>query len=424
MRHHLLILLLLLPLLISPAAAAASPADDEFDAGARAFREQDYRQALYHFTRAEKAGMRAARLDYNFGVVFYRLEQYAESRRYFEKLQGHPTLGALALAYYNLGLIAHKSGDRAGAIDWFEKCAEISADDNLAELANQQIAKLGGRQPKPWFGYVSAVYGYDSNITLLPSSAAADESGDFVQALALGEYALREAETESYHLTALLLATDFLDGSDFDDDLLVLGAEYRRRAGDWRLDYRIEFGTSTFGGEDYVDTVATGLSARTELDQDRELRLRLTLEDVSEGSSEFAFLDGSRAELWASYRIDVDRREYRFEYGLEANDRENTATESFSPTYHRFRLRYFDQISTRIELGASFEFRDFRRHAPRRAHAPAARGQLQTGPDLDDAGGADLHRQRLERRRLRLPQVPGAAVDQRAVLARTGHGRD
>lgn len=356
MRHHLLILLLALPLLISPAAAAASPADDEFDAGARAFREQDYRQALYHFTRAEKAGMRAARLDYNFGVVLYRLEQYAESRRYFEKLQGHPTLGALA--YYNLGLIAHKSGDRAGAIDWFEKCAEISADDNLGELANQQIAKLDGRQPKPWFGYVSAVYGYDSNITLLPSSAAADESGDFVQALALGEYALREAETESYHLTALLLATDFLDGSDFDDDLLVLGAEYRRRAGDWRLDYRIEFGTSTFGGEDYVDTVATGLSARTELDQDRELRLRLTLEDVSEGSSEFAFLDGSRAELWASYRIDVDRREYRFEYGLEANDRENTATESFSPTYHRFRLRYFDQISTRIELGASFEFRD------------------------------------------------------------------
>jgi hypothetical protein len=77
MRHHLLILLLALPLLISPAAAAASPADDEFDAGARAFREQDYRQALYHFTRAEKAGMRAARLDYNFGVVLYRLEQYA-----------------------------------------------------------------------------------------------------------------------------------------------------------------------------------------------------------------------------------------------------------------------------------------------------------------------------------------------------------
>ncbi len=340
MRYRLLILLLVLPFLFSPMTARASPADYEFEAGVRAFGEQDYRQALYHFTRAENVGMRDARLDYNLGAVFYRLEHYAESRRYFEKLQGHPTLGALA--YYNR----------------FEKCAELSDDDNLGQLANQQIAKLGGRQPKPWFGYFSAVYGYDSNITLLPSSDAADESGDFVQALALGEYTLHKAASDSYHLTALLLATDFLDTGDFDDDLLILGAEYRRRADDWRFDYRIEFGKSTFAGEDYVDTVAAAVNGRTELDQNRELRLRLTLEDISEGASEFSFLGGSRAELWASYRIDVDRREYRFEYGLEVNDRENTETESFSPTYHRIRLRYFDQISARTKLGASFEFRD------------------------------------------------------------------
>ena len=355
MQNRLLILLSMLSFLISPTAIAASAADDEFDAGTRAFKQQDYRQALYHFTRAESAGMRDARLDYNFGVVFYRLEEYSESRRYFEKLQDHPTLGALA--YYNLGLIAHKSGDRAGAIDWFEKCAEVS-DDSLGELARRQIAKLDGQQTKPWFGYISSVYGYDSNITLLPSSDAADESGDFVQALALGEYTLHEADSEGYHLTALLLATDFLDGSDFDDDLLTLGAEYRRHTGDWRLGYRIEFGKSTFAGEDYVDTLAAVVNGRTQLDQNREIRLRLTLEDISEGASAFSFLDGSRTELWASYRIKADRREYRFEYGLEVNDRKNTETESFSPAYHRFRLRYFDRISARAKLGASFEFRD------------------------------------------------------------------
>ena len=152
MQNRLLILLSMLSFLISPTAIAASAADDEFDAGTRAFKQQDYRQALYHFTRAENAGMRDARLDYNFGVVFYRLEEYSESRRYFEKLQDHPTLGALA--YYNLGLIAHKSGDRADAIDWFEKCAEVS-DDSLGELARRQIAKLDGQQTKPWFGYIS-----------------------------------------------------------------------------------------------------------------------------------------------------------------------------------------------------------------------------------------------------------------------------
>ena len=357
MRYRLLIpLLLSLPFCLFAASAAATTADDEFDAGARAFRAQDYRQALVYFTRAENAGMREPRLDYNLGAVFYRLQQYDDSRRYFEKLQGHPTLGALA--YYNLGLIAHKTGDRAGAIDWFEKCAGASADGNLRALANQQIAKLGGHPPKPWFGYVSAAYGYDSNITLLPSSSAADESGDFVQLLALGEWTLRQRAAASYHLTFLVLSTDFLDGSDFDDDLLTLGAEYRRRAGDWRLDYGLEFGKSTFAGEDYTDTAAVAVNGRTRFDPNRELRLGLTFEDVSEGSSEFAFIDGTRTELALSYRIDADRREYRLEYAYEINDRENTDDQSFSPTYHRFRLRCFERITERVKLGASLEYRD------------------------------------------------------------------
>ena len=96
MRYRPLIpLLLALTFMVAPITAQAA-ASDEFEAGMRAFKQQDYRQALYHFTRAEKAGMRDARLHYNLGAVFYRLEQYAESRAYFEKLQNHPRLGALS----------------------------------------------------------------------------------------------------------------------------------------------------------------------------------------------------------------------------------------------------------------------------------------------------------------------------------------
>ncbi len=62
--------------------------------------------------------------------------------------------------------------------------------------------------------------------------------------------------------------------------------------------------------------------------------------------------------LYASYRVDSGPREYRFEYGLEANDRKNTETESFSPTRHRLRLRYFHQLGASAEVGGSLEFRD------------------------------------------------------------------
>jgi tetratricopeptide (TPR) repeat protein len=356
MHYRLLLTLLVLLPLVLPALAASPAAEAEFEAGTHAFKAQEYRRALDHFERAEQAGMSEARLFYNLGAVHYRLENYERSRGYFERLLDHPRLGALG--YYNLGLIAHQSGERAEAIAYFEKCAEISADQGLAALAEKQIATLGGRPPKPWFGYVSAVYGYDSNITLLTSSSAANQSGEFVQALALGELTLAGKPEDSYELTLLMLATDFLDGDEFDDDLLTVGVERRRRAGGWHINYGLEAGTSTFAGEDYTDTVALSAGGRTGFEPDRELRLRLTLEDITASSGEFDFVAGSRAEFNASYRIDNGSREYRFEYGLESNDRENTATESFSPTRHRLRLRYFQQLGARTEIGSSIEFRD------------------------------------------------------------------
>ena len=359
MEFRLTILLILF--LASSVSSAATPnpvAEEEFNAGLRNFRAQQYEQALEHFTRAESVGMRDARLDYNLGAVFYRLQQYGRSRQYFEKLLDHPTLGAAG--YYNLGLISHRQGDSDGAIAWFEKCAEVSQDQDLADLARRQIAKLGGGGPreKSWFAYTSAIYGYDSNITLLPSSDAAGESGGFLQALALGEWKPGADGDEGLYLTWLLIATDFLDSNDFDDDLLLLGAEYRLQTGGWQLGYAAEVGKSTFAGEAYTDTAALAVNGRRALGEEREVRLRLTLEDVTEGSSEFAYIDGSRAEFGTSYRIEVGRREYRFEYGFEVNDRENTDTESFSPSRHRVRLRYFDRVTERAEIGASIEFRD------------------------------------------------------------------
>lgn len=356
MRNRFSFLLLLVSLLCLSTPAGADPGGDDFDAGIRAFQRGEYRLAVEHFRRAQAAGLQNPRLDYNLGSAYYRLEDYANSRRHFEKLAAHPHFAALA--FYNLGLIANRTGDPAGAIAWFDRCAETTADPELKALAERQIATLGGRPPARGFGYVSAGYGYDSNITLLPSSTAAGESGDFVQALALGEWTLHGDSADGYYLTGLLLSTDYLDSGDFDYDSLTLGAAYRHRAGGWRLGYAVEFGQSSFGGDDYTDSRGLVMNARKNLSDDRELRLRLALEDIAEGSAGFAYLDGSRAELGASYRVEVGRREYRFEYSLEFNDRENTASESFSPTRHRVRLRYFDQVTARTEIGATLEFRE------------------------------------------------------------------
>jgi hypothetical protein len=60
----------------------------------------------------------------------------------------------------------------------------------------------------------------------------------------------------------------------------------------------------------------------------------------------------------AEYRLKSKTREYRFEYEQEFNDRSNTATESFSPTRHRFGFRYFNDLSAKTRAGMGLDFRD------------------------------------------------------------------
>lgn len=341
-------------IMVKVSAVIAAPSDD-FDAGVKSFTNENYEQALDHFLRAENGGMADARLLYNFGSVYYKLEQYERSKSYFESLVDDDNFGALA--YYNLGLIEHKTGQDKSAIELFLKSTKSTDNANLQALAYKQIETLRGRQQKPWFAYASASYGYDSNITLLPSSSASDESGDFLQLLALADWKLHGNKANSFHATALYLNRDFRDSNSFDDDSITLGAEYRNRINNWKLTYGLDVGQSTFGGEDYLTTTGLMIKAKTGLSDNREVRLRLNLEDISSRSDQFDFLDGNRVLFKAGYRLKIRQHEFRFEYDLEINDRENTDTESFSPTRNKIGVRYFDKISSQTRIGTGIDYR-------------------------------------------------------------------
>ena len=342
-------------LLAQAASALAAPSDD-FGAGVRYFKNNNFQLALENFKRAEDAGMQSAQLDYNLGSVYYRLEQYEISKRYFEKLTSNNNLAALA--YYNLGLIEHKSGHDNKAIELFEKSSTSTPDAALVALAEKQVNTLKSLQQKDWFAYISASYGYDSNITLLSSSSASDESDFFLQTLALADWKISGNNTDSLHASVLFLSSDYRDSNDFDDYSFTLGSEYRDRIDDWKFAYGLEWEQSSFSGEDYLTSAGLVFKATTSLSDKREIRLRLKFEDISNRADQYDFLDGQRRQFKAEYRIKSKARELRFEYEQEFNDRTNTATESFSPTRHRLGFRYFDALSAKTRFGMGFDFRD------------------------------------------------------------------
>ena len=90
----------------------------------------------------------------------------------------------------------------AAAIALFEKIRESAVDERFGLLAQKQIAKLRSRESKSWFGYASAGYGYDSNITAQPSSNVSGEASTFAKTLALFGWKLSGSDTDGIHSLA------------------------------------------------------------------------------------------------------------------------------------------------------------------------------------------------------------------------------
>ena len=133
---------LILVFLLAPTSIALAKPTDDFDAGIQFFTQGNYDQALEHFKRAEKGGIKTAQMSYNLGSVYYKVKQYELSKRYFEKLTHDRNLHHLA--YYNLALIEYRLGRDKSAIKLFEKSARSTNDTGLKTLAEKQIKILSG----------------------------------------------------------------------------------------------------------------------------------------------------------------------------------------------------------------------------------------------------------------------------------------
>ena len=359
-RIHLsrFILFLLLETIITCGQALALPVDD-FNAGIDAFQQNQYSQALEFFLKAKSDGLDNAQLNYNLASVYYKLEQYPLSRRYFKTLLSDPALAFQA--QYSLALIEHKTGNKDGAIELFEKSIELTKEPRLIALVKRQIDTLSGgkiKKPMNWFIYLSPAYGYDSNIANTPSSNPTDLSGSFLQALIYSEIELYTQSKNSLHLLFTHLSKNYQDNSDFNLSTSILGTEYRTWFRGWNLDYGLDIGRSSFGGDDYLSRETIKISSKRQVTSNRELRLALRLENISSLSSQYDFLDGDRTEIKTQYRVKQHHREYRFIYQLEHNDRRDTDTQNFSPTRHLIGLEYRNSFAGRFKAGVKLDYRD------------------------------------------------------------------
>lgn len=243
-RPPLRIALIAAVLAVAPARAQLD-AQGSFEEGNNLFRDGLYRAALLRYREAAGQGLATPLLDYNLGVVLYRLGDYDEAAARLAAAAAAPELAALAA--YNLGLVELAAGRPREARAAFERSARLADDRRLRDLAERAAARPPApsgagagappsrredpREPIDAPGkpgalrlLVSARYGQDDNVYGAPAEPYVDladaatplvtpvvHSASFMPVDVIAEYVLHNEAQDTEFSFGYGLSGDFYD---------------------------------------------------------------------------------------------------------------------------------------------------------------------------------------------------------------------
>ncbi len=335
----LVVVALLLSVVAWQPVGAAADGTQAFEQGVKAFRAGDYPAALQLFLDARKAGLDTRGLHYNLGAAYYRLQRYPESEREFQGLASDPEWAALA--HYNLGLIAQRTGRELQAIAYFERAHLTTTDPNLRTLAATALERLGAAPPLPrTSAVVSLAGGYDSNATLSPDAATvgvSHQGAPFVEALAAASHRLAGNTARGWYAHGGLVLRKYRDLSQFDLAGSRAGLSYETDSGRLQTSVGGYFDTAYIGGGRLEQLAAVDVQARSRLDAGHDLRGRYQLGHIAGGGG-YEYLDGWQQRLSADAGFALAPALFRVGYQLELNNRRDLEQgadfSSVSPTRH------------------------------------------------------------------------------------------
>lgn len=340
---------------------AGASASLDFDQGKTYFNSGDYQKAVDYFERARRQGLKSISLYYNLASSYYKLGDYDNARRNFQVVAEAPKMKALA--NFNLGLVAKKTGDYATARSYFEMVVNTGHDQKLVSMANAELNKLnmvsGSRGPaKPWNGYASISAGTDSNINIAPENGApAEVSDSFMDGYLVLDYMLDGSRESGWQADAIVFGRNYMDSNLYDESQLGIGLKKLQQINNWSTYYQLHMDQFTYGNEDYQSIVKFEVNGQNKLSKYESYVLRYSFEIVSSDNVIYDYLEGNRQKFRAEYRLYGKRDSQRYYYEYEMNNREDTATTSYSPTRNGLRAMYTRYIDRDWSLAGDLGYR-------------------------------------------------------------------
>jgi tetratricopeptide (TPR) repeat protein len=252
------------PFAVLSAQQIESRASAAFAAASSAFADGDFRRALANFENARAAGTPGPAVDYNIGVCYYKLAEYAQAAAEFRGLgERYPAMRALA--QYNLGLSLSKLGRVEEARLAFEE-ALGSDDEKIAQMAALMLERLPGANdqkatPAAWWGLFDLSAGHDSNVALADEAslpAGISTASPFTEVFVVGSGPLGR----QWRLNADAYLARYPDAETFDQNAVRVGAAYEWTWQTWQGSIGPHYGRTTLGDAAFERQLGATLDLR------------------------------------------------------------------------------------------------------------------------------------------------------------------
>jgi tetratricopeptide (TPR) repeat protein len=339
---------------------AYSSARDSFEKGISFFKSKKYPAAIKYFKKAEKNGLKTASLYFNLGSSYYKNKQYKKSEIYFKKLSTFPKMRSIAS--FNIGLVSKKMGKIKTAQKWFKWVIKKSTNKKLVALSRQQLKNTKKKSPKiknrsPWSHYASLTFGHDNNIDTAPSGTALEQSDNFMTIFLNTRKLLKGTRSNGWFAGASFFHIDY-DKLNTNNETQY-GASLKRslNISDWKSKLTLKLTKNTYAGADYQTNLIIEAAGSKKLSRTNTLKLRYRFNDINSDNIIYDYLEGRKHQVRAELKQQSRTSKQRFYYEYETNDRQDTATLSYSPTRHTLRAIHTIKISQTIHWGGELSYR-------------------------------------------------------------------
>ncbi len=336
----------------------------EFRSGVMAFQQGNLTEAKQLLESAQRKGVQSLALNYNLGVVYYKLAEYEQSRQAFSKLVGTKQS---SLAHYNLGLIALAEGNGGVARHHFNLVASDNEHAKLTKLAQAQLQRLGGARlsSKQWQAFLSLGVGYEENIGLFPDTAASALDDGFLESVgAASGYAYRLANS-AFKWKAQFYIRDYFEEDDFNTHLLRLGTAWHYNLGLNRISLDLEGDQLWLADTSREQRARLSAGWTTPACSAQTLKARcqikLEAEQIFADKARYEAYEGQHYRLDTRYRAQQGAWSGEMQYRFDFNDRKDRdfgdEFYSVSPMGHMLALKLSYAITRALKIGGDASFR-------------------------------------------------------------------